>query len=453
MLGQAFTVDNFLNIFDEENRKGIYLEKRFWPELVEKNYALRDIAKEFRGLKKSRKKKDITKKEHDEKKELLNEQKDILLKEKEDFLRDEFQKISETVLEGRFAVDLQCISIAGKSIYNFNKNCPISFFTFKQIQHNLKTLYKIKQQNRDEIICQLKSLLVDTMPKWLIKTDIKNFYESIDQELLRKKITSDSLLSLTSQKIIIDALLNYKRQYAKNTGIPRGLSISAYLAELYMRDFDKYIIEKPEVFFYARYVDDIVILTTPIENKKPEDLLDDIDKRLNKYGLSQNPAKSQAISLPSPKNIMVEYLGYSFTITTDKNKRLEITISNKRLNRYKKKISIAFSQFEREKIRRLKIAAINLYNRLRFLTSNTRLVNNKKNAIVGIYFSNRFVNNDRFLGELDRYLHSHAGNLHSEKLKLKILNLSFRKGFTEKLFSKFTHQNFSTITRVWKNVI
>ena len=51
------------------------------------------------------------------------------------------------------------------------------------------------------------------------------------------------------------------------SGVPRGFGVSAYLSELYMREIDNEIKALPDVIYYARYVDDIVIIFSPKTKK------------------------------------------------------------------------------------------------------------------------------------------------------------------------------------------
>nr|WP_274620819.1 RNA-directed DNA polymerase [Enterobacter kobei] len=106
-------------------------------------------------------------------------------------------------------------------------------------------------------------------------------------------------------------------------GIPRGLSISAYLAELLMYDFDNQVKDEYSVFYYARYVDDIVIVTSGYEDS---DAFVENVKSILPNGLQFNEGKKYYISdlipksakktntAPSKKLLSFEYLGYDFSV-------------------------------------------------------------------------------------------------------------------------------------------
>ena len=52
----------------------------------------------------------------------------------------------------------------------------------RKIYRNIETIYKLTQSNRDKIISQIEILLKEKCPYWILKLDIKSFYESIDKQ-------------------------------------------------------------------------------------------------------------------------------------------------------------------------------------------------------------------------------------------------------------------------------
>ncbi|RZQ07459.1 reverse transcriptase, partial [Vibrio vulnificus] len=94
----------------------------------------------------------------------------------------------------------------------------------------------------------------------------------------------------------------------------------------------------------------------------------------------------------------------------------------------------------------------NLLLRIRFLTGNTRLYNSKSKAFVGVYFSNKFINSTNDLIGLDYFLLSKTNTLQDQKLKKRINKLSFKNGFEMKIFRKFSIEELSQISKVWKDV-
>lgn len=87
--------------------------------------------------------------------------------------------------------------------------------------------------------------------QYCLKLDIKKFYPSINNEilkkLLRKKFKDIELLNLLDE--IIDS----------SVGLPIGNLCSQWLANFYLNYFDHYIKEELKIKDYFRYCDDIVI--------------------------------------------------------------------------------------------------------------------------------------------------------------------------------------------------
>ncbi|QDW32534.1 RNA-directed DNA polymerase [Yersinia sp. KBS0713] len=72
------------------------------------------------------------------------------------------------------------------------------------------------------------------------------------------------------------------------SGLPRGLATSAIISEYMMKDFDLFIKRKAGVFYHARFVDDIFIVT----NGEDDDVkfVSEVQKNLPK-GLQLNKKK------------------------------------------------------------------------------------------------------------------------------------------------------------------
>jgi RNA-directed DNA polymerase len=89
--------------------------------------------------------------------------------------------------------------------------------------------------------------------KYCLKTDIKKFYPSIDNEilkqLLRRKIKDKKALYL------FDSLID------TTAGVPIGNYTSQNFANFYLSYFDHYVKETLKVKYYYRYCDDMVFLS------------------------------------------------------------------------------------------------------------------------------------------------------------------------------------------------
>ncbi len=401
MLNQSFTISNFRKIFDYENRKGYYLEGRYYPEIESLTKELKNCATEFKILNKE--KDQLSTEEYEHKKSQLNSKKNKLKEQKEKLLIYELEKLCEKINKGEYCINIIKTEATqdNKASYSIEKSNICAYFVIKQIQYTLKKLYKVQQSNRYNIICQLRGVLNNSFPKYIIRTDIKEFYESISQDKLLKKINKDSLLMPSSKKIIHDIISEYNNLSGTTTGIPRGIGISAYLSELYLREFDEAIKKHPDIIFYARYVGDIVVIYAPKPNSEPLKFLDKIREEAGRLDLSlnENIKKTKTINLMTPSNKNFEYLGYKFLI---ESKKIKIQISSNKMDLYEKRIELSFDEYTKQNPTE-KVARKLLIDRLRFLTGNTRLSNNKDNALIGIYFTNNLLTDSLCLAELDDF--------------------------------------------------
>lgn len=501
MLDQSFSYENFRIILDVENRKGRYLEdEKFFKtdDIFQDSRLITDkiidinkvINEEYERLKKISSK---TSEDFEKYDELLS-LKEKLKEEREELRLGILSSLSEKTNSDDYRIQITKGQIKFNSQLYVAEDKPEHYFVLKQLQRNIYKTFKVKQADRKNIISQLKILFDDGFPKVIIRTDIKSFYESIPHKQLLSKIEENSLLSYPSKRIIKDILNQYwkiliadgvKKVTDERVGIPRGIGISAYLSELYMRDFDRKISTYDDVTYFSRYVDDIIIIITPKirnENISTSKYKNEIKSILFKtLSLNLNIDKTFSIDLRKEKKerkssikYNLTYLGYQFIIgyekkneTKDGKKKewieklpLKILMSENKLVRYNNKIITAFESFAFEKIKYAgRENSINrlLLLRIKFLTNNFQLFRRKKNVFVGIYFSNEFLNTNEDLKKLDKILRDEIQKIdtpNNAKLVEKLKKLSFEKGFTEKRFLNFNFKSFqnSKVLGIWKKL-
>lgn len=89
---------------------------------------------------------------------------------------------------------------------------------------------------------------------YVIKFDIKHFFESIDKDILF------SILNLyISDKYLLEFSKELIYSY-KDKGIPIGNYTSQYFANIYLNELDYYVKHKLKIKCYLRYMDDFIIL-------------------------------------------------------------------------------------------------------------------------------------------------------------------------------------------------
>ena len=454
MLDQTFSARNFKLISALENRKGFNCAV-FFPDVMAKHNEVKATVSKINKLKKNAKTpySSTVQSKYDA---LMVAKKD-LMKERDKLLFANLEPIAKTVSSPSFEIKFnKRTGPTGKTIFVL-PNDPASYYSVKLISRNLARLYKVRQANKNLICSQLHTLLQDGYPYYFIRLDISNFYESIDQNLLIEKLEKDGLLNATSLRLIKRILKNYSNlSGTADRGLPRGIGSSAYLSELYLRDFDNLVRKGANVIYYARYVDDIIVGIAPPKGKNTTDYDVWIEQLLPKFKLEKNITKSDSFN-KTESNWVLKYLGYKF----EKNSNnVKVNISDEKHTRYENRLKACFDAYEMEHWKDTKAAHRLLVRRLKFLTGNTKLKHTKKNAYVGIFFTNPLLNNFDQLVDLDQKKTTLAARPSiSTKLKAKLDGLSFETGFKNRSYyhvGRTKHFGkdieFEKIVSAWKYV-
>jgi len=495
MLSQSFSYENFRNTLALENRPGRYLEDGNFFEGDDIFEKTREISKEIVNINRLTRSERLRisailepTAEDFEPLNILKKSKEYLQARREEVLEETLTEISALANQSDYRISL----IKGKTKFGsqlyIHENLAVHHFVLKQLQRNIYKTFKVKQANRRDIVSQIKLLLDDGFPKVIVRTDISSFYESIDHEQLLSKIEQNSLLSYPSKKIIKDVLNQYwqtliadgiKTVADVRRGVPRGFGISAYLSELYMRDFDRKMSRTPNVTYYARYVDDIIIVFTPesrTKNKTADSYKNQVKSLIvQSTQLVVNEDKTSVIDLLKENkdrkatiNYKLTYLGYQFILgyklnpTERTTKRLPLVtkMSEKKFERYQSKISLAFNEYLRHSARypgAESRANRMLLQRINFISNNFRLTSRKDNVFMGIYFSNEFLSTTTDLKKLDEFLKTEIVRISKPTnvyLIGKLKDISFEQRFKEKKMMKFNLVAFRNgkLLSIWKNI-
>lgn len=88
-----------------------------------------------------------------------------------------------------------------------------------------------------------------------------------------------------------------------------------------MSDFDRDLKSIAYVTFYARYVDDIFIIITPPSKTDDTDYQKPVEDICTKFDLTMKVAKTKVVKVmeTTPKQITIDYLGYSFVLNQCNN--------------------------------------------------------------------------------------------------------------------------------------
>lgn len=346
----------------------------------------------------------------------------------------------------------------------------------------LQKSFHTKQPDRHQIIQQLINLIKnDHNPMSINKIDVSGFYENIDKTLLQEKINQSSCDIYT--KSILNRILN--KNFLAQNGLPRGLSISSTLSEVYMSGFDNDIICGLDTYYYARFVDDIVLITYK-NSLKVEKLVIDSLKKINLtinakkttfnqplncsfYEQNNNCSgrfpKAPCSKIECKSDKIFEFLGYQFKVTLDKidfkengkvkskyEKKLSVSIAIKKINKLKTRINLSFILYRKDNNFDL------LVKRIKYLSSNCEIIALKSKIKIGLYYNYKHVNNINQIRELDFWFkkflfskHSYASNLTYAQKQI-LSRVSFFNGFSFRLMNVFNRQILSEIVKGWKNV-
>ncbi|WP_028908715.1 antiviral reverse transcriptase Drt3a [Xylanibacter ruminicola] len=437
MLDQSFTAYHFNEIFQIERRKG-NIRKEYFPEpylaVLEEGHRLNDVIRELKSVKRTEWT-DEQKQEYKETKEAIKENQKERRKEESKWL----EVIADKVNDPRFRITLDTIDLDDKTGYTVPNEVEY-LFVMKTLQANLKKVFKVQQANRHRIMTQVKRLMNESTPKYIIRTDVHHFYESILQDRLLEMLKGNTLLSKMSVRFIWQILEEYERkkdtEEPKGLGVPRGVGVSAYLSEIYLRGVDESIKHRPEVVFYVRYVDDIFIILSHLPiGTTLEEYYDGLRDEFAALGLSlmdpNNPEQKKKLLLEDfhtylknkeTKQGNFNYLGYNlkwlrsggesgtrlitkFGLSDDKKKKLFRRLNN------------AFVHFEEKTKYSLSEARMDLRDSLRMIAGNYRLTKSKSGIKAGIYYSNDLLTEVGELKTFTKFVHNRKIKVYSEVLK------------------------------------
>ena len=98
----------------------------------------------------------------------------------------------------------------------------------------------------------------NTKTCWVLKCDIKKFFENINHEILLsifKEYISDNNVIWLLERVV------YSFSSAPGRGLPLGNLTSQLFVNIYMNEFYQFIKHKLKTKYYIRYADDFVIMS------------------------------------------------------------------------------------------------------------------------------------------------------------------------------------------------
>ena len=393
--------------------------------------------------------------------EELQQQLEDLTQQYEEKKRTEITVSYNQVVHGKYHVMLREVEAKGKEAYAVG-DMP-SMLISKFIALEIRNQYQLRPANRDEVVEELRVLLDNPMPKILIRSDIHHFYECIDQQRLLERIEEDDYLTVTSVRYLRKFFYEYNQltNNQDHKGIPRGLSFSPALAEIYLREFDRKVKSINGLYFYKRYVDDIVLLVNP-KKISIDDCWDAIQEVAESLSLTLHEDDEKIVKIHLPTNdgepFSFNYLGYQFKYYDG---HTELLLTEEKVKRYCNTIDCVLRAYAKVANHRTKNehgkkhtdGLMQFMHRIDALTGNGNLDSRRNFVKTGLFYSNRLLTDLSQLEMLDRYMSDALndperfsppqnlfnygeGNNHDDnvnRIKEKILTkYSFRTGFHDR---------------------
>lgn len=364
------------------------------------------------------------------------------------------------------------INRGSKTIYSAEKLAEK--LVLRKCASNISYISKYKVSQRNKIAKEIKCFLREGTQFRIYKLDIKSFFESITSELVQASLSDLDGLSPHTKNLVDNYLNNF------DSAIPRGIEVSPVIADLVLKNFDKTISTNENVFYYSRFVDDIIIITSSIEKKKEFTKI--LSKGLPK-GLIFNHNKKKIIDVKKRSKsgdnksgrivADFEFLGYQFQaidtfLDTSSNpnskpelaqfRLVKVELSRNKIKKFKTKICSALIYFHKNGDFSL------LKDRISFLTTNRDLIQKSSNRGIptGIYYSFSQIDSASLsIKDLDKALQKFvmssntmfSGQSHNELSiiqKRTILKKSFKTGFEKRVFKKFSPDRLKEITSIWQ---
>jgi len=365
---------------------------------------------------------------------------------------------NEIHLESYAFTNQHKIASNGDDIYKTINRTDI--FALRKLSDNLARLHDAKQASRQEIVEQVSNLLAETTPYFIVKLDILKFYNNVDAAAVIRAIKDDPRPSYHTKRVL--ELLTKTQAFTDTSGLPRGLGVSATLSEIALKEFDRKVRRIEGVYYYARYVDDMILFIF----KSPQDVIDTIKTILppplqlngTKEKIIRHDGKIFSCDTGSPN---FDYLGYTFVgRQSNIGPRISIRIADKKIQKLKRKIMLSLHDL-------IKSADLDLcIHRLKFLTANIAM---KSSAKYGQLYSGIYYNYPKAdpeiikeqLKELDTFtrkaLFSARGSIGKGLTRsvtrgdrIRLARNSFLKGYERKIKYDFNRERLIAIARCWK---
>ena len=200
MFDQSFSYLNFRTIFSIELRKG-HIDLNRMPQKYKDAVAdIKWLNEEIAKLK--RKKRGLwteaEAKDYKDDMDLLK----VVRDEKEECLTNHLQQIADKVNAHGFNFTMTKSLFENKEVFSVDSTDWAQFFVMKCLIRNVAKSFNVEMVNRHTVMMNLKLLMNNHMPVFIIRTDVSSFFESIPQKRMMELIERNSVLSMKSKDMV-----------------------------------------------------------------------------------------------------------------------------------------------------------------------------------------------------------------------------------------------------------
>ena len=341
------------------------------------------------------------------------------------------------------------------------------------LSRHIAKRFRVAPLGRDYIVRAVLASLKDSTPMWILRRDLKSFYETVPTSAIKERLYHDTSIPEIVRRHVRTV---FDQHCEADHGLPRGVGLAATLAELAMNDFDRAVRAHTGVYRYFRFSDDILVFSY----LEPTALNNLIDSRVAEMGMALNAKKSRNLyvnsSQPPSKAAILhfEYLGYKFSFPASafhsKPRPVRVSISTRKIARLKTRIILSLRELRAN-------GNYNLFlQRMRYLSGNFTVeryspkVGRSKKTRIGIFYNYRLCGQyggeavEEYdcleLKQLDGFFHSIVFGQSSEfapavqalpaAVQARLRRVSFFHGFRSRFTHHFPATIFSTIAEAWK---
>lgn len=361
------------------------------------------------------------------------------------------------------SIKYECKVIDNRLIYQYGSKDLIAF---KQLASKIRHSANIELPSRNSIIsnianCMSNGFMLNGLPIMsspevkIIRGDIQHFFPSVNDHKLLKMVKNSIFLSHSESELLKSILSDPNVK-----GLPQGNPLSSVLSEIYLSTFDKKIKIQLSPLYYARFVDDFIIII-PSDGSNNNDYKSFLEEELERLGLSLSKSKYMISEFSQESSFSIDFLGYHFESKKQESESkkqesqiLSIKISSSKIKKIISKINHIFKIFSNSPQKNRDFLC--LYYRIEFILKGVKTVDYRgAYKLRGIPYTYNHVNDFQNLKSIQsRIMTLSRINKLSRKQHRALYRLSFSYGDKNKSafyprdytnYASMSNQKFNSI--------